>query len=220
MSSKSFAEPLALWFGTRMPAGRFAALTTLVVVAAAMAGTVHVGWVAPACIIALLLIFQFRLWDDLADAPRDRLDHPERVLPRCASDTVFPTAICLSAGINLIAILMLSGVLAGMLLLLLNIVFAAWYRRGISKRIGFAGAHFVLLKYPAFVVLLAPRPVDATSLALACAAVYFALGAYEMIHDPRHRREHAAIRLIAAELAVLVIACALLALHLFDRSIV
>ena len=34
--------------------------------------------------VALLLLAQFRMWDDLADRGRDRIEHPGRVLVRDA----------------------------------------------------------------------------------------------------------------------------------------
>jgi len=50
--------------------------------------------------ILLLLMAQFRLWDDIADRPHDRIAHPERVLVGAPSDTPFRIACGVLAILN------------------------------------------------------------------------------------------------------------------------
>jgi hypothetical protein len=181
VSSPSFAEPLGIWAASRMPLLRFGAAAALLVAGAAAGGRPSLPWMLGASAAALLLLFQFRLWDDLADAPRDRLEHPERYLPRCDSTAVFRAAVWIAAGINLAAIAFLTGGAAAIALLMLNVFFIAWYRRNTEARTNASGTLVLLLKYPVFTALLAPPPLDAVALALACAAVYAALCCYEFI---------------------------------------
>jgi 4-hydroxybenzoate polyprenyltransferase len=210
VSSKSYAEPLTLWIGSRMPAARFVPVAVLLTAAAGAAGTPSASWAVGAFACALLLLFQFRLWDDLADAALDRIEHPDRILPRSESRTVFRAAtwVAFTAGIG--AVFALSGVVAAAGLVALCAIYAAWYAREPGARKGLVGAHLVVLKYAAFVLLLAPRPLDAHRAALACSAIYFASTAYELLHDPANRTRRGARTVAAAELVAL--ACALILL--------
>ena len=54
--------------------------------------------------LATLLVFQFRLGDDLYDRRRDRFEHPERVLPRAGSTTPFHLLLTLAMTGNLVLI--------------------------------------------------------------------------------------------------------------------
>jgi hypothetical protein len=207
VSSKSSAEPLALWIGSRMPAARFVPVAVLLTAAAATTGTPSAGWAVAALAIALLLLFQFRLWDDLADAALDRVEHPDRILARSESRTVFRAATWVAFTAAVAAVAALSGLLAAAGLVVLCAIYAGWYAREPAARKGLVGAHIVVLKYAAFVLLLAPRPLDAHRAALACSAIYFASTAYELLHDPANRARRGARTFAAAELAAL--ACAL-----------
>ena len=162
-----------------MPAPLFGALVLLLVGAAALGGTPSAAWALAAGATALLLVFQFRLWDDLADAPLDRVAHPERHLPRSESAAPFHAALAVTGGVSLLAVFFLSGAAAAAGLLGANALFAAWYRRTPEKRKRIPGTLLLLAKYPVFVLLLAPAPRDPVLLALACAAVYAVACLYE-----------------------------------------
>lgn len=170
--SASFAEPVGVWLASRMPARLFATAVLLVAGGAALGGTPTPAWALAAVVTALLLLFQFRLWDDLADAPSDRITHPERTLPRCASTAPFRAALVVAAALNLGAVFLLNGLAAAIGLALLDLAFAAWYARAPEARAGVPGTLALLIKYPVFVLLLAPAPRDPALLALACALVY------------------------------------------------
>jgi hypothetical protein len=216
VSSKSYAEPLALWIGSRMPAARFVPVAVLLTAAAATAGTPSASWAVAAFACALLLLFQFRLWDDLADAALDRFEHPERILPRSESPTVFRGAAWVAFTAGLAAVAALSGVGAAAGLVVLCAIYAAWYAREPAARRGLVGAHVVVLKYAAFVLLLAPRPLDPHRAALACSAIYFASSAYELLHDRANRARRGARALAAAELVALACALTVLAATLLN----
>lgn len=177
--SALFAEPVGSWIASRMPARLFGTVALLITGGAALGGAPSATWALAAAVTALLLLFQFRLWDDLADAPSDRVRHPERYLPRCASTSPFRTALGVAAASSLIAVFLLGGPAAAAGLALLNLGFAAWYRRAPEARAGVPGTMLLLLKYPAFVLLLAPAPRDPLLLTLACAAVYAAVCLHE-----------------------------------------
>lgn len=177
--SASFAEPVGIWIASRMPARLFGAAALLIVGAAALAGTPTAVWTLGAAATVLLLLFQFRLWDDLADAPFDRVRHPERYMPRCASTAPFRAALGAASASSLAAVFLLSGPAPAAGLVLFDLALAAWYRRAPGTRKGIAGTLLLLLKYPVFVLLVAPAPRDPLLLALACAAVYAVVCVHE-----------------------------------------
>jgi hypothetical protein len=138
-----------------------------------------IGRMAP----ALLLLAQFRLWDDLADRERDRGAHPARVLVRAADLTPF-AATCVWLGVfNLCAAAWRGGVLSASLLALLNTGAAIWYGVRLPARTA-AADMTVLAKYPVFVLILAGNSMSsAWALAASASAVYAAACAFELWHD-------------------------------------
>ena len=134
---------------------------------------------------ALLLLAQFRLWDDLADRERDAVVHPERTLVR-AADVAQPVAFCGALAILNICVAVwrdASGLAVGALAMV-DAVFAVCYlaSRGASA----LGDQVRLTKYPAFVLIVAgeralahPWPVIG-----AAVVVYAGAWAYEVWHDP------------------------------------
>ncbi|MFN0165211.1 MAG: hypothetical protein ACKV22_02175 [Bryobacteraceae bacterium] len=159
------------------------------------------GRAAAIVVLAILLLLQFRLWDDLADLPSDRKNHPERTLPRARSLRPFRIAVLLlaTACMGLMAVLDPSGVkvaaLAG-----LDLTFLCWYR---FRAGGFAlGYHVVLMKYPLFVYFVTPEPAGKSRL-FAMAAVYLAACIYEALHDAGLRGIWAARYAAAVEATLL-----------------
>ena len=179
VSSVSFAEPLAVWLGERMPLRLFGPAGALLLAAAAAAGTPWLLWLPGAVATLALLLVQFRLWDDLADVARDRVEHPERFLPRYASVAPFRTALVTAGVAAVLAVSLLSGPFAALALIALDAAAALWYRQPFTRRVGPLGSLVVLSKYPLFTALLAPPPIDALALAVACAIVYLAFCLYE-----------------------------------------
>jgi SAM-dependent methyltransferase len=101
---------------------------------------------------ALLLVAQFRVWDDLADRTRDAIDHPNRVLVRSQRVNLFA---CLTGALAAVNVFLTAGnVRACAILVGLNAVLAVHYAlRGSSRNL--AGSLLILAKYPAFVLILA-----------------------------------------------------------------
>ena len=148
--------------------------------------------------LAVFLLLQFRLWDDLADLRMDRIHHPQRVMSRSLSTGLFVGA----AGLLAVVCGALTAwsdprkliVLAGLTILLL-----VWYRvRPPELTLGY---HVVLIKYPAFVYLLSPAPSRR-----ALPFVFFGACAYEVLHDAKLRNLRSAQGALAvvALLAVLL----------------
>ena len=132
---------------------------------------------------ALLLLAQFRLWDDLADRERDRTRHPHRVLVRAESTRPF-VIVCLALGTINLVIAASTGRTSGVALFaVLNTAFAAWYAWRPAG--GSAASSLVLLtKYPSFVLVIAAGAGSAIPhAALGVVTVYASALAYEIWHD-------------------------------------
>lgn len=187
MTSASSLELIVAWRGSRMPLARFLPLALLLAWAAAAASTTGMGGVtgsqaAAVVLLALGLIAQFRLWDDLADRARDLRAHPGRVLANDEAVAVLTAASGALAAFNMLALGLLRGWAQALAALVLGALVLLWYR--VHRGRGLVHAHVLLLKYPAFVVLLAGAPVQGAALLLAAALVYCALCAFELLDDP------------------------------------
>ena len=156
-------------------------------IAGAAAATAAPGWISFArdCGFALLLLAQFRLWDDLADRSHDAVVHPDRVLVR-AADVAQPVACCGALAVLNICIAVwrdASGLAVGALATL-DAVLAVWYLT--RHRASAAGDQLRLVKYPAFALIVAGERALANPwpLAGAAALIYAVVWAYEIWHDP------------------------------------
>ena len=139
---------------------------------------------------ALTLVFQFRLWDDIADLPYDRVHHPVRVLSRASSMAPFALNVVLAGAANIGLLALIGRPYWGAVLL--NLAAFVWYSTvPMDWRRGFAGRHLLLLKYPAFVFLMAPAARVASTLALWMTAVYLGSIVYELAHDRQARPRRA-----------------------------
>lgn len=133
--------------------------------------------------LTLLIVIQFRLWDDLADREHDRINHPDRVLSR---SPLGPFRILLA----MLAVAALLAASAGGLrpllaLAVLNAVFAGLYGFVRPRLNAVFWQYPVLLsKYPAIVgiVALAVGTPGPRRFALAALLVYAAALAYEAWH--------------------------------------
>jgi hypothetical protein len=175
-------EMLSYWserFGPRVfvPAAALIAL-------AAQTGTAldPLRWMI-ATPIALSLVAQFRLWDDLADRERDRETHPERTLVRAESVAPFAMTCAGLAAVNVLLLLAWNGLAGAASLAALDGAAVAWYLWRPKRRT--ASSDLALLaKYPAFVVLLAPSPAwPLPSIWIAALATYAGACAFEAWHD-------------------------------------
>ena len=140
---------------------------------------------------ALLLLVQFRVWDDLADRSRDAVAHPDRVLVRAAEVTPLIAFCGALAVFNIcLAVWRDASGLAVSVLALLNLALGAWYLSRSHRRNSSEDPVRLLAflaKYPAilFVVAgarLASSPLQTVSAAL---LLYVVVCAYEAWHDPK-----------------------------------
>jgi hypothetical protein len=157
----------------------------LVIAAAASGGAFATTSFALDAAFALLLIAQFRSWDDLADRTRDAVSHPERVVVRATSTAPL---VAFSGGLAILNICLAvqrdpSGIAVSALVALIGTL-GAWYswRSGRTA----AGDHLLLGKYPAMVVIVAgERVLNAPAIVFAAAlGIYLAVCVYEVWHDP------------------------------------
>jgi hypothetical protein len=135
-------------------------------------------------LLALGLVLQFRLWDDLESLPGDRLEHPGRVL--CQARSLSPFLVLLGATALLNTALLLSSPRALLGYAALCALGLAWHR-WLAPRLsgGALAAHGLLLKYPAFVVLLHSASGQGVLPSLVPGLVYLCFCVHELLHDSR-----------------------------------
>ena len=172
------------YFRERLRLRLFVPLALLI---AAAASRPPVSWTSFAIDagFALLLLAQFRLWDDLADRVRDRVEHPGRALTR-EGDATQVVAFCGALAVLNICLAVWrdgSGIAVGVLSAL-DAALGVWYLARTRRSI--AGEQLLLAKYPAMIAIVAGgRLLEApVSIAGAAAALYLAVCAYEAWHDP------------------------------------
>ena len=201
MSARS-TDALA-WLRERYPLWRFLPLAVFLALAGT-AGTVPwgAGKLAHAVLLALVLVLQFRLWDDLESLPEDRVEHPGRVL--CQARSLTPFRVLLGATTGLNTVLLLSAPWALMGYVALCALALAWYR-WLAPRLsrGALAAHGLLLKYPAFVVLLHLALGEGGLPLLVPGLVYLCFCVHELLHDQRLLRRPGVPLLLKAEMLCL-----------------
>jgi hypothetical protein len=168
----------------------------------------HFAQFAISFTMALLLVFELRLWDDLCDVDRDRSEHPERVLGGSASLWPFWALVGLLMAINFALAILLRGWLVAAMLLGLHVLLAAWYGvRSQTPWLPVVSYHVVVLKYPVIVWMLgALTAADLVGppLLLSAAMVYLILCIYEVAHDKQLRQLRSAQFIAAVEFVLLV----------------
>jgi 4-hydroxybenzoate polyprenyltransferase len=212
-TSISLIDTAAAYLRERYASPVFVALAALLAATGLMIspGPVTAAALVRSFAIAYLLVLAFRIGDDLADARRDGVEHPDRVLVRATDRRPF------------IALLIAAAVFAGALIATMPepvarliaiggaaLLLGVWYAaRGGAKPL-FA-AHVVLLKYPVIALAAAPAlPQSVTgSVVSTLVALYAVLCAYETFDDPVLHASPAARRLALFE-GVLVIPLLLL----------
>ena len=153
-------------------------------------------------VVALSMVFQFRLWDDLGDLPYDRIHHPQRVLCRTLSPDLYFHIAGIVGVVNAGLLMLLGRSYVGFALL--NLAAVAWYAGiAIDQRRAIAGRHVTLLKYPLIVLLIAPQDTLGWRTIIAAIAVYLACSIYEVLHDSEVRAMPVARALMWTEVSVL-----------------
>ena len=202
MSYNSSINVLLRYQKTRIPWVIFAPLAFFLCVASATgrwpfdAAAWCLNWV-----IALCLVVQFRLWDDLVDVESDRLIHPGRVLCHTKSHQVFWGILGLLLMLNSVMIASFKSSYSLGVFLILNVSYLTWYsnlRKVISNMV--VSHSIVLAKYPVFVFLLSGSHSDARAglpLSYGMVVTFLCFFAYELQHDQRLRAKRHATSLLA-----------------------
>jgi 4-hydroxybenzoate polyprenyltransferase len=156
-------------------------LAMLIALAAGGKGPFDASRWAVDSLCALLLIAQFRLWDDLADREADRIAHPDRVLARSERNGPFVTA-CLALALANLAIAAVRGWPGTVTLLALNVAAASFYawrpeHRTVVSDLALSS------KYPAFVCVLAAETASLPYVTLAAGLIYVLVCAFEIWDD-------------------------------------
>lgn len=176
---------LRAYIAERLPVRLVAPVASALALAAG--GDRTTGQFASDAMLALVLVVQFRLWDDIAERARDAVHHPTRVLVRAVSIRPFEAA---AAGLGLVTVayLISQSPHATALYIALVSVFAVWY--GLRRERTAANTCLLLAKYPAFVAIVAAtRPIaHPMPLLISLVIVYIAACVYEAWHDPSSLR--------------------------------
>ncbi len=213
----SAASLASAYVRTRLPASRLGPLV-IALLLASLAGEPVPGLATLLRRIGLAvsLVLQCRIWDDLVDRERDRQRHPDRVL--VSAGRLESIHALLGAAVAASVALLAWGphpaprlLVWGLLALGLGLWYGAGRRRWPHPVVHY---HVVLAKYPVFVYLLGGatgRPLPRLSAAL---SVYFALCVYEVLHDPETTAAPGARRALRMAVVGLLAASVLLAASL------
>lgn len=206
MAALTFFESLMRYALTRLLTMRVGALLLLALLASIAASPmITPDEMAATGLLLTLLIFQFRLWDDLADLPFDRDHFPQRVLAQREQHQLFYLAVALLAAVAGGMIFVWRTGLQFLIYLLLLTSFVFIYRRLASAKIPrIVRTHLVLLKYPAF-IFIAPPAGKLYLAAWVAATVYFCLTVFDLFSDPALTRFTARRWIISVEVMLLLL---------------
>ncbi len=159
----------------RFPAVLYGPLALLIVLAGMRPSV-------PRAILSLVLLFEFRLWDDLADHARDKLRHPDRVLVRAPSLAPFRALLLGAGGAGFLLIFVLVDLRRALVAVAVHVAFFLWYARARSPAL----APFVVLaKYPLFAVIVdGGGGAPTLHCGLGSAFLYVTFVLFEWTHDP------------------------------------
>jgi hypothetical protein len=167
-------------------------------------------------LLALMLLLQFRLMDDLGDLRHDRLHHPERVVVKAVSLTPFYLLLCCSFTVNLLLVTTRPGPEHSLwLVLLLSAVAVLWYRylrHVLTGRI--LGYHLLLAKYPLFAYLLSGNGNKTRPLMLSLGFVYLCFTLYEALHDRSLQTLPGITNIVLVEIAALFVLSVLMTIEI------
>lgn len=217
MSARS-TEALA-YLRERYPLQRFLPLAVFLATAGqAGASSWEPVVLARGVLLALGLVLQFRLWDDLESLPEDRREHPERVLCQARSLAPFLALLGVIAALNTALLVSSPRALLGYAALCGGAL--TWYR-WLAPRLsrGALAAHGLLLKYPVFVVLLHAASGTGPLPPLVPALVYLCFCVHELLHDRRLLSRPGMPELLRAEMLGLWVVLVALCLPLPSPSV-
>ena len=211
-------KTLGSYLSTRFPATRFIPLAIFLAAAGLAASPpAHIFLMVLVALLALSLILQFRLWDDIADRKHDREIHPTRVL--CNTRDIKPFLVAAAA------LFVLNGTLLAWLhaqsprliaYLVLCACLLAWYRlRQIAAQTSLLNSLLILLKYPVIAWLISTHAadVDPALLLSSLLTVYLIFVIFEILDDHCLRQLPGAKFSLATSIGLLVFLWALIALR-------
>jgi hypothetical protein len=194
-SRPGYRADLRAWLIERLPLSRFGPVAVFL---ALLGGPAELDRL-PLIGLALVLIATFRMRDDLDDRRRDAIAHPERTLVRARCIRPFVFAMAGGLVLGCLGLGLAYGLARALSLLGLAVAFELGYRLELPGR-----HRWVLLKYPAFALLLADTL--APTLAGLC---YLSFAIYERLDDETLRaRPDAEWRLSAYLFAAVLLAAA------------
>lgn len=171
-------------------------------------------------LLALTLLLQFRLMDDLADLRHDRLHHPERVMAKSVSHTPFYLLLCCSFTVNLLLVTTRPGPERSLwFFLLLSAIAVLWYRylrHVLTDRI--LGYHLLLVKYPLFAYLLSGNGKKGWPLLLSLGFVYLCFTLFEALHDRSLQTLPGIKKAVSVEIAALFLLSVLMTMEIGGGS--
>ena len=213
----SWTRDLRRYLETRFPATQFIPLAAFLGTAALAPSPPTEAWRwLTVMVMALALVLQFRLWDDIADRDLDRDSHPGRVL--CVTSEL--RAFQLTAAVLFLVNGMLlywhhNQVTRTVAYLVFCICMLAWYRmRPRAARAGLLNSQLVLLKYPVIAWLIStPAPDTDIVISLSClCSVYLIFSSFELVDDNTLRQRTGAGFILGAGYALLLSVWVLVAL--------
>jgi 4-hydroxybenzoate polyprenyltransferase len=195
--SGSFAADCLRYARQRLLRPRIVALAAAVAACSVFASSVLHPWYSiPA---ALILVWQYRLWDDLEDLPFDRVHHPDRILVITRMRWAFAGTVAATLALVGAILATVAEPAQTFAYASLVAVLAAGYRMmKMAPHSRLVRSHLVLFKYPAFVFVAAAQPVFAQAVPVA-GVLYLALCLFEVLDDPALRGMRGARTLAFAE---------------------
>jgi hypothetical protein len=159
------------------------------------------------CVLAYTMVLVFRIFDDLADLPGDRLRHPDRVLVQASSVTpIIVLASLIAAGDILLMLRQPHASPRIAVFFALSLFLALWYGLRVRLHAGpLVSAHVILIKYPVISLLTCVRwdELSQHTALPAFATIYLGLCIYEQVHDRVVRESYGAQWIFAAEVVLL-----------------
>lgn len=153
------------YLGERVLKARIGLLWLLLLAGALLVGDYPLARLPWLALAGAVFVLAFRLWDDLADLEYDRRRHPQRCLVRSLDVRPFRTTLWLLLAALAGLFATLADGARALAFLGLVAAFLAMYRvTGNRHELRPLRALLVLAKYPAFVLLLAPRPGEPIAL--------------------------------------------------------
>jgi hypothetical protein len=182
-------KAIAAYAAERLPVGLFVPAIVLLAASAWWVSSAPATALPGAIWVTALLFVQFRLWDDLEDVDHDRIAHANRVLIHVDRRIFW---LLLTALVATTTAQLAPGRTAVSVFVLLLLAFATGYR---VIRLWLSDAQWryglLLLKYPAFICVVATRIGEPAGARLAAGAVaaYVTAATYEFWHHDRHSRK-------------------------------